>query len=380
MPIAVKTLAKVLLPFALLGAATLSHAAGDEKGRAIVKDLSRIVSPKGVQENYKLHIGGIDQWIFARGQDSDNPVILFVHGGPASPSAPTMWTWQRPLEEYFTVVNYDQRGAGKTYLESSPDAVRDSLHIASFVDDAVEIAEQVAKRYGKKKVILMGHSWGTIVAMQAALKRPDLFYAYVGVGQTINVMDNERVSFEFALDQARKTGNAEATKELEAIAPYPGNTPITRERIIAARKWAQYYGGLAAYRHDFSYYFDAPKLSPEYDDKADAAIDEGNMLTLGAILPEFMAVDMKPVKQFPIPVLMFMGRHDFTTPSEPTAQWLDKVKAPYKRGVWFENASHLLQFEEPGKVLVSMLNYVRPFAVDGGDKTAMLGQAVKTQN
>jgi alpha-beta hydrolase superfamily lysophospholipase len=81
-----------------------------------------------------------------------------------------------------------------------------------------------------------------------------------------------------------------------------------------------------------------------------------------------------------MPVVMFIGRHDYTTPSEPTAEWLDKVKAPYKKGVWFEHASHLLQFEEPGKVLVSMLNYVRPFAVDGGDKTAMLGQAVKMQN
>lgn len=332
--------------------------------RDVIGDLGRIVSPAGIQENFKLRIGGIDQWLYVRGQDKANPVILFVHGGPASPAAPVMWTYQRPLEEYFTVVNYDQRGAGKTYLESDPATVKPTLKIDRYVQDAVEIAQQVAQRYGKRKVILVGHSWGTIVAMKAALARPDLFYAYVGIGQVINAHDNERISFDHGLQQARAAHNQAALDELATIAPYPGNQPITRERIIIARKWAQYYGGLSAFRSESGYYFNAADLSPEYDKAAVDAIDKGSLLTLGSVIDEMLEVDFKGVTRFPIPVLMFMGRHDYSTPSQPTAAWLDKVKAPYKKGVWFERSSHLVQFEEPGKLLVSLLEYVRPLARD----------------
>ncbi len=196
------------------------------------------------------------------------------------------------------------------------------------------------------------------------MKRPDLFHAYVGIGQVINVRDNERISFDYGLEQARKRGNPAAVREMETIAPYPGDQPITRERIIIARKWAQFYGGLSAYREDSKYYFDAPRLSPEYDHDDVCAIDRGNMFTLGRILPEFLDVDFKGVRSFPIPVVMFMGRHDYTTPSAPTSAWLDKVTAPYKRGVWFERSAHMIPWEEPGKTLVSLLTYVRPLAVE----------------
>lgn len=342
--------------------ATCGVPAAEPGGRDIIGDVSRIVAPNGVQENFKLRIGGIEQWIYARGQDRNNPVLLFVHGGPASPSAPTMWMYQRPLEEYFTVVNYDQRGAGRTYLDNDPEQVRPTLHIDRFADDAAEIAKAMAQRYGKRKVILVGHSWGTVVGMRAVLAHPELFHAYVGIGQVISMLDNEQISFDFALAQARKEHNQQAIRELESIAPYPGNTPITRERIVKERTWAQHYGGLAAYRGDFSYYFNAPLLSPEYDARAVKAIDQGSLLTLEQVLNEWLQVDFKPVTDFPVPVLMFMGRHDYTTPSAPTAAWLARVRAPYKKAVWFEHSAHLVQFEEPGKTLVSLLEYVLPLA------------------
>ena len=336
-----------------------------DRAREVVRDLERIVAPTGIQETYKARIGGIDQWINIRGQDRGNPVILFIHGGPASPLMPTTWEFQRPLEEYFTVVNYDQRGAGKTFLANDPETVADTLHIERYVDDAIEIAEHVRKRLHKDKVILMAHSWGTVVGMGAALERPDLFHAYVGIGQVINVRDNERISFEYGLAQAREHGNAEAVAELESIAPYPGDRPITRERIVIARKWPQFYGGMTAHRDGSAkYFYGASLLSPEYDAADAKAIDAGNVFTLGRILPEFLEVDYKGVREFPIPVLMFMGRHDYTTPSRPTAEWLERVEAPYKRGVWFERSAHMIPWEEPGKLLVSLLDTVRPLAVE----------------
>ncbi|MFY0256174.1 alpha/beta hydrolase [Chitinophaga sp. 30R24] len=331
--------------------------------KKIIRDLSKILNPKGIQENYEANIGGVKQWVFARGQNKDNPVILFVHGGPASPMSPVMWMFQRPIEEYFTVVNYDQRASGKTYLANDTAALSETINIDRYADDAIELTELIKKRYQKKKVILIGHSWGTIVAMKAALKRPDLFYAYVGIGQVINTMDNERLSYEYGVKEATRLNNEAALKELKSIAPYPGDKPVTRERIIIARKWPQYYGGLSAFRDEPIYYFDAPLLSPEYNKQEVAAIDQGSLFTLSRILPEFLKVDFKNIKEFPIPVLMFMGRYDYTTPSAPTDLWLKKVKASYKKGIWFENSAHLIPLEEPGKMFLTLVEYVRPLAL-----------------
>lgn len=333
-----------------------------EPAREIIRDLGRISAPNGVQESFKHRIGGVDQWLTVRGQDRANPVIVFVHGGPASPATPSLWQFQRPLEDYFTVVNYDQRGAGKSYLETPPEQVRESLTIERYVDDTIEIAQLARERYGKDKVILMGHSWGTIVGLRAALKRPDLFHAYVGIGQVINTRTNERLSFDYGLAQAKAHGNTAAVAEMEAIAPYPGDQPITRDRIVTARKWSQFYGGLSAFREDSKYYFAAAKLSPDYNAAAACAIDQGSLLTLAQVLPEFLETDFIDVRRFPIPVVMLMGRHDYTTPSEPTAQWLDAVDAPFKRGVWFERSAHLVPWEEPGKFMVTMVEVVRPLA------------------
>ncbi len=333
------------------------------KAKQIIKDLDSIVTPNGLQENYEVNIGGIKQCVYVRGQNKDNPIILFVHGGPASPMSPVMWMFQRPIEEYFTVINYDQRASGKTYLANDTITLGNTININQYVNDAIELTEFLKKKYKKKKVILIGHSWGTIVSMNAVLKRPDLFYAYVGIGQVINTKDNERLSYEYAVKKATLFNNDSALNELKSIAPYPGNKPITRERIIIARKWPQHYGGLTAFRNNSKYYFRAPLLSPEYSEKDIAAIDNGSLFTLERILPAFLNVDFKSVKSFPIPVFMFMGKHDYTTPSEATQLWLKDVKAPIKKGVWFENSAHLIPLEEPGKMLVTLLNEVRPIAI-----------------
>lgn len=330
------------------------------KAREIIRDLDQINSPVGIQQTFSATIGGVPQWLSVRGKDRNNPIILFVHGGPASPAMPTLWQFQRPLEDYFTVVQWDQRAAGKSLVSTDPDRMDATLHIDRYVEDAIEVADLVRKRYGKRKIILIGHSWGTIVAMKAALLKPELFYAYVGIGQVINTRENERISYEFGVRQAREHHNKAALDELATIAPYPGTLPITRERIVVARKWAQYYGGLSAYRKDSRYYFDGPLLSPEYNASDICAIDKGSKVTLERVLPEFIEVDFSGVRQFPIPIVMFLGRRDYTTPSGPTEEWLSRVDAPSKQVIWFEHSAHMIPWEEPGRTLVSLLQTVRP--------------------
>lgn len=334
-----------------------------EKARAIISDLDSIVTPDGLQQSYMMNIGGVKQWVYVRGQDKSNPIILFIHGGPASPISSLAWSFQRPIEEYFTVVNYDQRASGRTYSANDTLTIGKTIHIQQYVEDAIQLAEFIRKKYAKKKIILMAHSWGTIIALKIAIKRPDLFYAYVGIGQVISTMENEMLSFDYGLEQAKRFKNEKAIKELQSIKPYPGNRPITRERIVIARTWPQYYGGLSAYRNNSNYFFNIPLLSPSYTVKDVAAIDSGSLYTLGKILPEFLNVDLRSVKIFPIPVFMLLGRHDYTTPTLPTEQWLKEVKAPIKKGIWFEHSAHLIPLEEPGKLLITLINNVRPLVV-----------------
>src|SRR5690606_3870650 len=131
------------------------------RARAVVADLMRIPGPDGVQETWRQRINGVDHWISIRGQDRANPVVLFVHGGPAWPTIPRRWQFQRPLAGYFTMVHYDQRGAGKTWREDHSDALGETLRIQTYVDDLVAIAEHVRAKLGKQRLVLVAHSWGT---------------------------------------------------------------------------------------------------------------------------------------------------------------------------------------------------------------------------
>ena len=298
-----RILAAALSLFALVPAlAAEATASSREQAVGVIRELRRIVAPEGVERYEYVPVGGIQQFVSIRGQDRANPVILFIHGGPASPQIPSLWQFQRPLEEYFTMVNYDQRGAGRTYGEAPPEQVAGTLQIQTYVDDAIEIAEHIRAKLGKQKVVLMAHSWGSIVGMRAALQRPDLFHAYVGIGQVINTMENEQLSVAYGLEQARRHDNKEAVAEIESISPYPGDAPLTRERIVIARKWPQHYGGLSAFRDGSNvYHFGAARLSPDYSPAERSFINDGSLFTLDRVIDEFLAVDFNDVREFPIP-------------------------------------------------------------------------------
>ena len=330
------------------------------EARKLIADIDTIVTPYGLQESMYADIGGVKQWINVRGKDKRKPILLFVHGGPGSPLNPVSWIYQKPLEEYFIVVNYDQRGTGKTFVANDTLNLKNSMSIDHFVNDIIDITKFICQRYKKQKVVLVGHSWGTIIGMKAALKKPELFYAYVGMGQVINAIVNEKIIYEYGLTKAKEDHNEEALEELKSIYPYPGDN-ISREKVIIARKWTQYYGGLSAYRKNSDYYFNAASLSPNYSLREVTAIDAGTYFTLGKVLKELSKVDLSNIKKFPIPVIMFCGKHDYTTPTLPTIEWMKNVKAPFKKTIWFEHSAHLIPVEEPGKMFLSFLNTVAPF-------------------
>ncbi len=331
-------------------------------GRALVADLDRIVTPNGVQESFIATLGGARQYVSVRGADRANPIILYVHGGPASVELPLSWSFQRPWEDFFTVVEWDQRAAGKSFLLNDPKTLAPTLKPDQYRDDAIELIELLRARYGKRKIFLLGHSWGSVVGLAVAIKRPDLLYAYLGMGQLIDFRENERVSYATVLDQARRDGNTQALQELQAIAPYPGLSALDLAKTGVERKWSIYYGGLAAGRRDSDFYLHLGRLSPEYGLADRKAWDNSSDFTMKTMWPRLAQVSFENVHELDVPIVLLLGRHDTTTPSEIASAWLDRLKAPSKALIWFDHSAHLPMIEEPGRLLEVLISRVRPLA------------------
>ncbi len=330
---------------------------------AIINDLYKIVTPNGIDIKEEVTIGGVQQWITVRGRDKDNPILLFIHGGPGVPEMPTSWTFQSPWEDYFTVVQWDQRGAGKTYNANDPEQVRPTLTFDQIVTDATELVQYLKQTYNKDKVFVMGHSWGSVVGLELARRSPELLYAYVGYGQVINRLDNERVGYEGVIRLAKAANHEEALRELASIAPYPeadGDTPL--DKLNLQRKWSVHFGGLTYGRDSYNYYHNASWLSPDYTDEDLNAISKGSNLSLVPLFTEMGKVDFSAATEFDCPIIIFNGRHDLATPPDVAADWFETVNAPTKKLVWFEQSAHMIQIEEPGRMLVHLVLDVLPLA------------------
>jgi pimeloyl-ACP methyl ester carboxylesterase len=333
----------------------------------IIDNSRRIVSPLGVDERIKLRIGGIDQWLSIRGHDRRNPILLFLHGGPASVTMAVGYTFQSPWEDYFTVVQWDQRGAGKTYAANTEQQMSPGMTIAGMTDDAAQVVQYLRRHYGKRKIFLLGHSWGTVLGTRLAQQHPDWFYAYIGVGQVVNVRKNEEIGFAFALREAKADHNDKAVSELESLAPYPGSAPLTLDRMATRTNWEAYYGGLAYGRKDFSFYADAEDLSPDYSQAELDAIGKGSGYSLKYLLQPLLDVNFEDVTRFGCPVILFVGQHDYTTSHELAEQWFDRIQAPSKHLVLFADSAHMIMQEQPGRFLMHLVTDALPLAQKAGD-------------
>jgi pimeloyl-ACP methyl ester carboxylesterase len=337
------------------------------KAAGIIADARKIVTPNGIERLEKVQIGGIEQWVSIRGRDRRNPVLLVIHGGPGYVLMPMSWWSGRDWEEYFTVVQWDQRGSGKTYLLNDPQKVGPTMTLARTVADAEEMTNWLRKELGKKKIFLLAHSAGTYVGLQMAERHPDWLHAYIGVGEMADMPESERRGWTFAMNAARRTGNAQAVRELEAIAPYfaPGH-PNPLKDVITQRKWVSVFGGTMAFRDGSKADTDLGELSPDYTDAEIPHLWDGNKFTESYLLADLLSHDWS-VPKLDCPVIFFAGRHDYIANSQVVAAWFERLQSPSKRFVWFENSGHMPMTEEPGKFLMSLVDFVRPLAERVGD-------------
>jgi pimeloyl-ACP methyl ester carboxylesterase len=340
----------------LVGAAPTSAA----DARATIASVQAI-PPGGISEQKAVDIGGIKQWITVRGSGADNPILLFLHGGPGTPMMAESWTFQRPWEDYFTVVQWDQRGAGKTF-SASRRKPNQALTIDLMANDTIELIDYLRQTYGKKKIFLMGHSWGTVLGLEVARRRPDLLFAYVGVGQVINMVRNEELGYQLTLAEAKRQQNAKAIKQLESLFPYPdpnGGIPLQKTAIL--RQWAVAMRGMMysqtgeddELRRKLSHYYSA------YDVES---AGKGEMYSVLALWPELSKVDFSALHQLHCPLIIFAGEYDTVTPGRLSKEFFDQVQAPYKHYFLMPKAAHYVVNESPGLTLVALVSHVLPLA------------------
>lgn len=198
-----------------------------------------INSAKGVDDASYVSIGGIEQWVTIRGEDRSNLVLLFLHGGPGDVTNPWSFAMFAPWEAHFTVVQWDQRGAGRTLRKSGP-SVAPTMTLDRMTQDGIELTEYLCKHLEKRKVILVAHSFGTILGLRMIRERPDLFFAYVGTGQVADETRNYTVAYEALLKKARAAGNQQALNELKSIGPPPYTSGPGYQ---VQRKWANRFEG-----------------------------------------------------------------------------------------------------------------------------------------
>lgn len=360
--------ASVLALCAILLPAFAQKPASRADAVKIVADMRRIVTPEGIERTQAVRIGGIDQWITVRGMDRRNPVLLMLHGGPGYVAMPTSWYFQRPWEDFFTVVQWDQRGAGKTYAANDPAAVAPTLTRARMLADAEAMVTWLRREFGKERIFVLGHSWGSSLGIELARQHPDWLHAYIGAGQITNAPESERRGLRFALDAARRDNNRAAVAELESLGDYaaPGR-PIVLRDLYAQRKWLGYYGGAVYGRKNFDHEGAAARLAPEYTDADLRTMWTATEFSSQRLLAETVALDFSGYTRFRCPIIVLNGRHDYNVSASLAAEWFERVEAPYKALVWFENSAHEMFNEEPGRMLAALLRHARPIAEKAGD-------------
>lgn len=326
-----------------------------------IKDRRTITEANGIELLEEITIGGVKQWIQVRSRDKDNPILLFLHGGPGAGGLAMAHVFQDTWEEHFTCVQWDQRGAGKSFNEGIP---RSSMTLEQMKADTIEVVQYLRKRFKREKIFLLGHSWGSYLGIHAIKKKPEWFYAYIGVGQVVNMREGEKVSYGYTLRMAKEHGNKKALEQLLSLAPYPSENMI--EKLNIQRKWLLKFNGTLYHETGFIPFLKAIKAivsAPEYSISDVGNFMKGIMFSVDALWEPFMASDMETLGyDFHVPVFFFIGRNDYQVPAVLAFGYFQKIRAPYKQFVWFEESAHFPMLEEAEKFAEELVNRVLPIA------------------
>ena len=303
-----------------------------------------ISTPNAIDEAKYLKVGGIEQWVTIRGEDRANPVVLVLHGGPGDATNPWGHAGFRAWLQTYTVVQWDQRGAGRTLGRNGRDSAA-TLTMDRLVQDGVELADALRTSLGKDKIILVGHSFGSVLGVLMAKAKPNLFHAFVGAGQVGDPGRGYHVAFEALLAKARTAGNARAVRELEEIGPPPYKDGRGYQ---VQRRWSNLFEGADAF---IASMLGLALSAPGYTMRDVNDWIDGQGLSAERLVPQSSALTATALAgRFAVPVFVIQGAEDFTTPTSLAKAFVDGVEAPRKALVTI-NGGHFAVFMNSSEFL-----------------------------
>lgn len=308
--------------------------------------------PGSIAEIHPLRLGGVEQWVMIRSERPANPPLILLHGGPGFSDTGFFRAFNAPLEESFTVVYWDQRGAGKSFARGLP---RSSMTVAQFVADLDELVEWVRKRTGADRVVILGHSWGTALGVLYAARFSEKVAAYVGCAQVGDWAAAESASYALALAEAKRRDDRKAVEKLLAMGP-PPHTPknLFAERTLALRLAGQ-MGGRSIWNAARAI------LAPESSVLDLPRTVRGFRFSIEAMWAEVSRLNLlEAAPSLKMPVFFFLGRRDPWIPPQASVAYFDVLTAPSKKLVWFEESGHEPFVDEPAKFNAAMAELVRP--------------------
>jgi pimeloyl-ACP methyl ester carboxylesterase len=307
----------------------------------------------------QVPVGETRQWVLIRTEDTSHPVVLFVHGGPGTSQLTLLRNATRPLERHFTVVNWDQRGAGKSFGAGADES---GMTMARFVEDLADLSASLARRFQQRKILLVGHSWGSALGVLAVKQRPELFSAYVGIGQVARMAEGEAISYAWTLAQAERAGDRRAVRALLEIGspPYTGawQSKFMTQRRLLGRFGGECFGSTSG---AFGVVLRNLVLSTEYTLLDRIAFFRGIFRSVRLLLPELLRTDLfVQAPRLEVPVYFCLGRHDQEVPAALSERYFQALSAPAKNLIWFERSAHMCNTEEPEAFNAFMVETVLP--------------------
>lgn len=321
-----------------------------------------------VSEKLRIPVNGMEQGMFLRGRDRTKPVLLFLHGGPGMPEFFLDGTHPTGLEDDFVVAWWEQRGAG---LSFSPDIAPQTMTVEQLVCDTIAVTNYLRERFGQDRIFLLGHSWGSFLGIQVAARAPELYRAYIGMGQVSHQQMAEKLAYDYAIAEYARAGDRGMVRKLRA-APVTLDAPIPRD-YLTIRDRVMHRLGVGTTRGMNSVVtgvFIPVWQTRGYTISEKIDIGRGKKFSAGLLWDEFVSTDLAAhVRAFDLPVYFCVGRYDYTVNHGEARAYFDRISAPTKGFYTFEHSAHSPAFEEPERmraILATDIVDSRATLADGG--------------
>ena len=317
-------------------------------------DKSGKVIANSISEKIYVSINGVKQGMLIEGKNKNNPVILFLHGGPGMPEYFLAEKYRTGLEDNFTVCYWEQRGSGLSY---SKNIFSNSETTEQLITDTLTVTNYLRNRFGQQKIYLMGHSWGTYLGIQVAARAPQLYKAYIGIGQVSQQCKSEIQAYQFMLGQYKAIGNESMVKKLEAYPVTESDTALNAYMESSLRDDAMHKLGIGT-MHDMKSVITGIFL-PVMQCRAYTLGEKINIWRGKAFLNsstdlrnQMYSTDLTvKVPMLDIPTYFLSGTYDYTVSHTLAESYFKKIQAPIKGFYLFKNSAHSPMFEEPEKYI-----------------------------